>query len=192
MKSIDEARLEQDLVYRFEYLCDFIGFGPEDQRLIQSCAPYLGPQIGALVESTYRKLLSYDATARHFVARQHGYTGPLPTMAEELTQSHPQVQFRKEHLSKYFSQLLGRNYDAKMVQYLDMVGKIHTPQAGNAQIDIPLVQMNALLGQMADVVTEYISQIGLDPLATISTIRAFQKLFWIQNDFVSRHYVRAG
>ncbi|MBL8828324.1 MAG: protoglobin family protein [Planctomycetaceae bacterium] len=192
MKSIDEARLEEDLVYRFEYLCEFIGFGPEDQRAIQSCAPYLGPQIGALVEATYTKLLSYDATARHFVARQHGYTGPLPTTAVELTQSHPQVQFRKEHLSKYFLQLLGRNYDAKMVQYLDMVGKIHTPHAGNAAIQIPLVQMNALLGQMADVLTECITQLGLDTATMIATLRAFQKLFWIQNDFVSRHYMHGG
>lgn len=192
MKSIDEARLEEDLSYRYDYLCDFIGFGADDVFAIQSCAPYLGPQIGTLVESTYAKLLSYDATARHFVARQHGYSGPLPSTADELTSAHPQIQFRKEHLSKYFMQLLGRSYDAKMVLYFDMVGKIHTPDAGNPDIRVPLIQMNVLLGQIADVVTEVIAQLGLDSVTTIKTIRAFQKLFWIQNDFISRHYTRRG
>jgi len=32
MKRIDEQRLENDLAYRFQYLQEFIGFGPEDVR----------------------------------------------------------------------------------------------------------------------------------------------------------------
>lgn len=192
MQAIDEARLETDPQYRYEYLCDFIGFGPSDVQAIQACAPYLGPQIGSLVEATYAKLLKYDATARHFVPRQHGYSGPLPTTADELSHAHPQIQFRKEHLSKYFMQLLGRSYDSKMVLYFDMVGKIHTPAAGNPEIDVPLVQMNVLMGQISDVVIDVVAQLGLDPSTTLQTIRAFNKLFWIQNDFISRHYTARG
>lgn len=188
MKSIDEARLETDPQYRFEYLADFMGFGPEDAALIQSSAPFLGPLIPQLVEKTYEKLLSYDATARHFVPRQAGYEGPLPGGVSNLTQVHPQIRFRKEHLSRYFMQLLGRSYDAKMVQYLDMVGKMHTPKAGNKEIDVPLVQMNALMGLLADTLTEAISQQPLDAATSFRTLRAFQKLLWIQNDFINRHY----
>ncbi len=73
MQTIDEARLETDAQYRYDYLADFIGFGPADAALIQAFAPHLGPRIGELVEKTYTKLLNYDATARHFVPRQHGY-----------------------------------------------------------------------------------------------------------------------
>ena len=191
MHSIDEARLETDLQYRYEYLAAFVGFGAEDAALIQASAPFLGPLIPVLVEKTYEKLLSYDATARHFVPRQAGYDGPLPMSVANLTLSDPQIRFRREHLSRYFMQLLGRSYDGKMIQYLDMVGKIHTPKAGNKEIDVPLVQMNALMGLLADSLTDVISQQPLDAATALRTIRAFQKLLWIQNDFITRHYVTA-
>lgn len=33
-----------------------------------------------------------------------------------------------------------------MVSYLDVVGKMYTFRAGNEDSDVPLVQMNALMG----------------------------------------------
>ena len=69
MQHIDEAKLESDPQYRYQYLADFIGFGPDDVKLIQAAAPQIGPRIGELVDRTYEKLLSYDATARHFVPK---------------------------------------------------------------------------------------------------------------------------
>lgn len=191
MQTIDEQRLESDSQYRYEYLAEFIGFGPEDVKLIQSSAPHLGPRIPQLVQKTYEKLLSYDATARHFLPRQHGYDGPTPEDLSALSADHPQIQFRKDHLNRYFMQLIGRAYDAKMVQYLDMVGKMHTPKAGNRQIDVPLVQMNALMGIISDVLLESIAEWPLDPAMAHRTVRAFNRLLWIQNDFVNRHYQSA-
>ncbi len=188
MQTIDEARLEADSQYRYEYLAEFIGFGPDDVRLIQASAPHLGPRIPQLVEKTYEKLLNYDATARHFLPKQSGFDGPQPEDLQALTAEHPQIKFRKDHLNRYFMQLIGRAFDAKMVLYLDMVGKIHTPKAGNDQIDVPLVQMNALMGAISDVLLTSISDWPLEPAAQLSTIRAFNKLLWIQNDFVNRHY----
>lgn len=192
MESIDEARLEADPHYRYEYLAGFIGFGPQDIALIQASAPVLGPRIPELVEKTYETLLRYDATARHFVPRQAGYAGPVPAGVGTLSQSHPQIRFRKDHLSRYFMQLLGRSYDAKMVLFLDMVGKMHTPRAGNREIDVPLVQMNALMGRLADILFEALSPPSFDPATSLRTIRAFQKLLWIQNDFITRHYQGHG
>lgn len=191
MQQIDEARLESDAQYRYEFLADFIGFGADDVRLIQSSAPHLGPRIPQLVEKTYEKLLSYDATARHFVPKQHGFDGPQPVDLQELTVDHPQIQFRKDHLNRYFMQLIGRAFDAKMVLYLDMVGKIHTTKAGNDQIDVPLVQMNALMGVISDVLLTSISEWPIAPEVALPTIQAFNKLLWIQNDFVNRHYQQA-
>lgn len=189
MKSIDEARLETDVAYRFGYLAEFIGFTGDDAALIQASAPHLGPAIPHLVDSTYARLLSYDATARHFVPRQHGFAGPLPRSAEELTQASPPIRFRKDHLTRYFMQLIGRSYDDKMVSYLDMVGKIHTPQAGNREIQIPLVQMNALMGLLSDILIGALAEMPVDAVVRVRTIRAFQKLMWIQNDFINRHYL---
>lgn len=188
MQTIDEDRLETDAQYRYEYLAEFIGFGPEDAALIQAFAPHLGPRIAELVEATYEKLLSYDATARHFVPKQHGYEGEAPENLSELASDHPQIQFRKDHLNRYFMQLIGRSYDAKMVKYLDMVGKIHTPRAGNKQIDVPLVQMNAMMGLLSDTLMRAVVDSPLDREASLRTQRAFNKLLWIQNDFITRHY----
>ncbi|MCA9173140.1 MAG: protoglobin family protein [Planctomycetales bacterium] len=190
MKTIEEQRLELDPQYRYEFLAEFVNFGPEDVKLIQSSAPHLGPRVPQLVEQTYQKLLAYDATARHFVPRQHGFDGAVPADLSALTIDHPQIQFRKDHLNRYFIALIGRSYDAKMIQYLDMVGRIHTPLAGNAEIDIPLVQMNALMGVISNVLFESIQQWPIDADLRLRTIQAFNKLLWIQNDFISRHYCR--
>jgi hypothetical protein len=192
MKMIDEERLESNPAYRFEYLAEFIGFDASDAAAVQASGPYLGPLIPAIVERTYDKLLAYDATARHFVPRQSGYDGPLPGGQADITPTHPQIQFRKEHLARYFMQILGPSCDAKIVPYLDMVGKIHTPRAGNPEIDVPLVQMNALMGFMADVLMELISSLPLDAPTALQTMRAFNKLLWIQNDFITRHYQKGS
>ena len=98
------------------------------------------------------------------------------------------IQFRKQHLSRYLVNLVTKPYDAKLVSYLDLVGKMHTPQAGSAELDVPLVQMNALLGFVADALTATILGLGLDRDAEQRTLRAFGKLLWLQNDLINRHY----
>ncbi len=190
MKRIDETELETDVNRRYQFVTEFIGFDDDDVKSIHAAAGYLAPLIPSIVEKTYEKLLAFDATARHFVPRQHGYEGPLPNSLEELSQAHPQIQFRKEHLSRYLMQLLGRAYDDKMTSYLDMAGKIHTPKAGNKQINVPLVQMNALLGLFSDCMLSTILDLELDDAMKARMLRAFNKLFWIQNDLVVRHYQR--
>lgn len=189
MKTVDEARLESDLTYRYEYLAEFLDFGNGDMEAIQSCMQYLGPMIPDLVEKTYSKLLGYDATARHFLPRQAGYDGALPSNLQDLLKNHPHIQFRKNHLSTYFMNLLGRSNGPRLAQYLDAVGKMHTKKAGNREIEVPLVQMNALMGQLSDILLEAILSIPLEPSEMSKALRAFQKLFWIQNDFINRHYL---
>ena len=146
IKKIDEKRLETDLQYRFGYLAEFIGFGENDIKVIKSAAPLLAPLVPALVDAVYLKLFSYDCTKRHFVPKQSGYEGAVPESLDVLTQEHEMIKFRKAHLAKYLEKLVTGAYDAEMVNYLDFVGKIHTPKAGSEKLDVPLVQMNALMG----------------------------------------------
>lgn len=188
MKRIDEQRLETDLGYRFGYLAEFMGFGEADIIAIHGAAPALGPIVPALVDAVYTKLQRYDATWRHFVPRQSGYEGAVPDSVETLAMDDEQIKFRKEHLGRYLVALVTRPYDGKMVAYLDMVGKMHTPKAGSAQLDVPLVQMNALLGFVADALTATILRLGLDRETEVATLRAFGKLLWLQNDLINRHY----
>lgn len=192
MKTIDEPRLESDLGYRFAYLAEFVGFGEADILAIHGAAPVLGPIVPALVDAVYAKLQGYDATWRHFVPRQSGYEGAVPDSVETLAMDDEQIRFRKEHLGRYLVALVTRPYDGKMVAYLDMVGKMHTPKAGSAKLDVPLVQMNALLGFVADALTSTILGLGLDRGTEVATLRAFGKLLWLQNDLINRHYAPAN
>lgn len=191
MRNIDESRLENELPYRFEYLTDFTGFGEDDIAAIHGAADHLAPVVPALVDAVYDKLFGYDATKRHFVPRQYGYEGELPVDLDSLDQNHPMIQFRKQHLGRYLAALVTKPYDGKMVSYLDMVGKIHTPKAGSADLDVPLVQMNALMGFVSDALVATILGLGLDRDTEVRTLRAFNKLLWLQNDLITRHYQAA-
>ena len=192
MKRIDEKRLEEDTLYRVGYVTEFMGFGGPDVEAIHGAAAHLAPLVPMLVDAVYDKLFTYDATKRHFVPRQSGYEGPVPEGLEQLTQEHEMIQFRKEHLARYLTALVTRSYDGKMIGYLDMVGKIHTPKAGSAELDVPLVQMNALMGFVSDALLSVILGLGLDRETELRTVRAFNKLLWVQNDLITRHYQEAG
>ena len=191
MKHIDEQRLESDLGYRFEYLVEFVGFGGEDIAAIHGAASHLAPIVPALVDAVYEKLFLYDATKRHFVPKNHGFEGAAPTDLSSLTLSHDQITFRKQHLTNYLVRLVTAQYDTKLVTYLDMVGKIHTPKAGSKDVSVPLVQMNALMGFVSDAILNTILSLGLERSVEVRTLRAFNKLLWLQNDLITRHYLAA-
>jgi hypothetical protein len=191
MQHINEQRLESDLNYRFHYLAEFMAFGPEDVKAIHAAAAVLAPLVPTLVGAVYDKLHRYDATWRHFLPRQAGYEGPVPRNLEELTMDHEMIRYRRDHLARYLAALVTRPYDEKTVAYLDRVGKIHTPLAGSSDITVPLVQMNALLGFVADALTSTILNLGLEREQEVRTLRAFNKLLWLQNDLINRHYQAA-
>lgn len=188
MKRIDEPRLESDLAYRFEYLAEFMGFGESDVAAIHAAAPAIAPLVPTLVNAVYEKLHQYDATWRHFLPRQSGYEGDVPQTLDDVTPDHEMIRFRKEHLGRYLEALVTRPYNGKMVAYLDMVGKMHTPKAGSDELSVPLVQMNALMGFVSDALTSTILNLSLDRTVETQTLRAFNKLLWLQNDLITRHY----
>jgi hypothetical protein len=188
MKHIDDARLDSDPGYRFEYLSEFMNFTTEDMAVVHGAAQHLGPLVPTLVDVVYVKLFSYDATRKPFLPRQAGYEGPVPESIEALTPDHEMMKLRKQHLARYLERLVTRPYDDSMVKYLDMVGRIHTARAGNPEIVVGLVHMNALLGFVADAITSTIFGLGLPRESEIAAVRAFNKVLWIQNDLINRHY----
>jgi hypothetical protein len=191
MTKIDEPKLETDLAYRFEYLTGFMGFSVEDVAAIHGAAAAIAPLVATLVDAVYEKLHSYDATWRHFLPRQSGYEGQVAESLATLTLDHETIRFRKDHLGRYLTALVTRPYDGKMVSYLDMVGKIHTPKAGSKDLDVPLVQMNALMGFVSDALVSTILSLNLPRPTEVATLRAFNKLLWLQNDLINRHYQAA-
>lgn len=189
MLHIEEPRLESDLAYRLDYLCKFMGFEQSDIQTIHDAASALAPLVPGLVDAVYEKLHSYDSTWRHFLPRQHGYQGAVPENLEKLDLSHPQIKFRKEHLQRYLVNLVTKPFDTKFAEYLDMVGKIHTNKAGSKDINVPLVQMDALMGFVSDALLATICNLNLSRETEVKTLRAFNKLLWLQNDLISRHYL---
>jgi len=188
MQQIDEQKLESDLGYRFGYLTEFMGFGEDDIAAIHGSAAHLAPIVPALVDAVYDKLFSYDATKRHFVPRQSGFEGEIPESLDALQMDHEMIEFRKQHLGRYLERLVTKPYDGDMLKYLDLVGKMHTPKAGSKDLNVPLVQMNALMGFVSDALMATILGLGLDAETTSRTLRAFNKLLWLQNDLITRHY----
>lgn len=190
IKQIDESRLESDVGYRFGYVTEFMGLDADDIEAIHGAAPAIAPLVTALVDAVYDQLFKYNCTKRHFVPRQHGYEGEVPASLEELEMDHEQIQFRKQHLGRYLERLVTDPYDGNMVAYLDLVGKIHTPDYGSAALSVPLVQMNALMGFVSDALVSTILGLDLDRDTEVRTLRAFNKLLWVQNDLITRHYAK--
>lgn len=188
MKHVDEPRLETDLSSRFAWLTEFMGFTEADVSALHAAAPVLGPLVPGLVDAVYEKLFSYDATKRHFLVRQSGFEGPVPDNLAQLSQQHEMIQFRRAHLASYLVALVTRPYDTRLVQFLDNVGKIHTPLAGNPRLSVPLVQMNALMGFVSDALLSTVLGLGLDRETEVRTLRAVNRLLWLQNDLITRHY----
>lgn len=189
MIRINEKQLESDLAYRFQYLTEFMGFVEKDIASIHGAASVLAPLVPSLVDAVYDKLHTYDATWRHFLPQQFGYEGVVPKNFDELTLDHEMIQYRKEHLARYLAALVTKPYDGKMVGFLDMVGKMHTPKAGSKELKVPLVQMNALIGFVSDALTNTILGLNLERTVEVATLRAFGKLLWLQNDLINRHYL---
>lgn len=124
--------------------------------------------------------------------RQSGYEGDVPENVEALQMNHEMIEFRKQHLGRYLERLVTKPYDGNMLNYLDLVGKIHTPKSGSKELDVPLVQMNALMGFVSDALIDTILSLDLDAETTSRTLRAFNKLLWLQNDLITRHYQANG
>ncbi|MFM8377995.1 MAG: protoglobin domain-containing protein [Planctomycetia bacterium] len=95
----------------------------------------------------------------------------------------PRPAARIAWLARIFRGIFGPNADSGARRC-----KIHTPEAGSPELDVPLVQMNALLGFVATAVTQTFLSFGLDRQAESRLLLPFGKLLWIQNDLITRHY----
>lgn len=186
MRHIDEARLETDLPYRVAYLAEFMGITQDDWDAIRESGEILGPIVDSLVDAVYEKLWQYDATQRHF--RRPGSGFKQPVRGDIMTLDHPYIEFRKDRLRSYLVRLVSGVYDDKFVLFLDWAGKIHTAKAGAPHIEVPLVQMNALMGFVAAAVVSTLWDLVPDDDQRRRYIEAWNKLLWVQNDLINRHY----
>ena len=192
MQTIDEQKLFTDLPYRFDYVTKFVGFGEEDIKYIHESAAVLAPLVPTVVDLVYKKLFSFDVTKKTFMVRNDKFEGKMEESLDELDdKASEQIKFRKDMLSKYLVKLVTADYSSKaFVVYLDWVGKIHTVKAGNKDIVIDYIHINALFGYVSDVLLGTIATCkDLSEEQRVKTLLAFNKLLWIQNDLFAKYYV---
>ncbi|KAJ1562220.1 hypothetical protein HK096_000913 [Nowakowskiella sp. JEL0078] len=193
IQNIERDRLYTDLVYRFNYVAGFIGFGEDDNKSIHDSAALLAPLVPSVVDAVYDKLFSYDITKKVFATRMDQFKGKVIEDANRLTLTSDQIKFRKGHLSKYLVKLVTADYDEKFIKYLDKVALIHLKSdIKETLINVEYIHINALMGYVESVLLGAISDLPLSAEVKKATIVAFSKLLWIQNDLFAQYYVRDG
>lgn len=187
-RVVDENRLDSDLNYRFWYVAEFIDFSEDDANTINRIGPAILPRIPEMVDTVFEKLFSYDATIRHVLPWQSFDSKGDGEEFRDVRVDREVVDYQKNQLAEYLETLVTSDCDEEMVVFLDNIGRYYTPKLQNSKINVPHVQMNVLLGLIADIVKSAVYELMLDRETEIRTIRAFSKLLWIQSDLVSRHY----
>ncbi|KAJ3143179.1 hypothetical protein HK100_003857 [Physocladia obscura] len=194
IKTVDRERLYTDILYRFKYVSEFVGFGDTDIKAIKDAAPLIGPLVPVIVDAVYAKLFTFDVTKKIFLQKNDGFHGHLAHSMAELTTDDEQVKFRKDFLAKYLVKLVTAEYDAKFIKYLDWVGKIHTSTPEKkSRINVEYIHCNALFGWLHGFLAETVDklpELQSVPETRAKTLAAFSKLLWIQNDFFAMYYLR--
>ncbi|KAJ3231499.1 hypothetical protein HDU81_003725 [Chytriomyces hyalinus] len=194
--NVDRDRLYTDIMYRYQYVSDFVGFDDSDIKALKDAAPLIAPLVPVIADAVYDRLFSFDLTKQVFLERGADFHGRVARNLNELTTEDEQIKHRKNFLSKYLVKLVTAEYDAKFVKYLDYVGKIHTNTPDKkSTINVEYVHVNALFGWLHGFLAETLNglpQLQKDPAARGKVLGALSKLLWIQNDFFAMYYVRDG
>ncbi|UJR17192.1 hypothetical protein I4U23_004087 [Adineta vaga] len=191
VEHIDRARLDTDLRYRFDYLSKFINFTSNDITALNTFAKIANPFIQSVAEIIYDKLLHFDITKNHFLRTTHDFQGTMTTDENQLTLQSEQILFRIHSIRKYLCRILRQStWNDAFLEYISNVGKIHTNSAGTHSIDVDYIHMNALFGYLEHVFIDgVLNNDEIDGTLKKDIIIALNKVFWIQNDFFSMHYI---
>lgn len=97
MQHISTESLE-DLPSRIAYLSSFLELTKEDGETLLAAKPLIAPLVPTVLDLVYKKLLSYDITAKSFVPKQTDFEGKTLQRAEDLTLESDVIKFRKDFL----------------------------------------------------------------------------------------------
>ncbi|CAF0834467.1 unnamed protein product [Adineta ricciae] len=191
-EHIDSSRITTDLRYRYEYLSKFLNFTPNDITMLNSLAPHVFPRMPFIVDTVYRKLFSFDVTKTYFVMRNQGFEKFANGKEHQITIDSAQMAFRRDMLTMYLKRVLTQgDWNDAFLQYLSQIGKIHTNQAGTSSINVDYIHINALLGYLEHLLIDIVwTEESIDSESKHDMIKAVNKLFWIQNDFFTMHYLK--
>lgn len=197
-EEYDNELLYTDLRERVRYLLRFTNFTEHDVEALNDFQPILLPMVPELVDNVYHQLFKFDVTKGFFMPRKDGQEGMMLSGLRDLALDAPQIEMRKRTFAVYLKKLVTCDYDDFATwQYFDHIGIMHTGQnelkhrklMGKAPLYVDLMHIALLLAWTLDVLTPIILSYTEYPLSRrIDIMRAFQKVTWIQNDLVTRHY----
>ncbi|KAH9216327.1 Protoglobin-domain-containing protein [Leptodontidium sp. 2 PMI_412] len=182
MQHISATSLE-DLPSRISYLSAFLELTPSDGEALLAAKPLVAPLIPAILDAVYNT----------------DYEGELVKNVHELTLEHPQIALRKDFLKNYLVKLVSTTDltpTSPFWVYLNNVGIMHTGQPGfkhrakRPELRVEYIHMGALLGHVVDIVVGAVMSMDvIDNDMKCKVIRALNKVIWIQNDLMARHYL---
>lgn len=190
-EHIEKRLLCTDLRYRFDYVSKFLNFTTDDIAALNSFAKIAHPQIPSLVEAIYQKLFEYDITKNYFVKHNLGLKSSKAKEESQLTLESEQMLLRIDAIRKYLYRILRQHvWNDAFLQYLSNVGKMHTNTVGARSINVDYIHLNVMLGYLEHTFIEILLNAeNVDEATKKTTMLALNKLFWIQNDLFSMHYV---
>ncbi|KAG8900216.1 hypothetical protein FRB99_006186 [Tulasnella sp. 403] len=193
IQHVDAKAIKTSLHARVSYLLSFIGFNSADVQALQNVAPLIRPHITAIVDSMYRKLMSYDITKASLIEP----SGAHVPREEIVTKERDRIRYMTSFMSHWVLKLFIADWeDIQTFAYFDRVGVSHVGQSAfrhrgeRGSLNVDYVHIALLLGVLTEALTTRI--LGFDKLTLeekTAALSALTKAMWIQNDLISRHYV---
>ena len=99
--------------------------------------------------------------------------------------------FRKDMLSIYLKRILTQNdWNDTFLQYLSQVGRMHARKHDIKSLNVDYIHVNLLLGYLEHTLLDIIwDSEDIENKIKHEMILAINKVFWIQNDFFTKHYL---
>jgi len=196
MINKDEAKLESDLMYRYEYMCEFMNISANDIKIVHACKSVLEPKLDDIVADCFKKLWTYSSTKQVFFKDQDLdtlATGPATGSAGAAKWKSVSDQLsvqRRLTLKAFMEKLLNNPYDAAQMAEMNRLGKIHSTK--NGHIKAPLLHVNVMLGFLQDEILAALFHHRAsesDSFNAAAAARAFCKVFAVVGEFISKNYV---
>ena len=161
----------------FQYMADFVGFGPAEAEAIHESRFVIEKYIPEIVSLFYQQLLTYPPT-RKFFMRADG----------SLDQDY--LQLRMHHLANFWRRTASGVFDDEYARYVDYVGRAHTMHGADPNIYIPERYVIGQVGYIQHAISQAISKElhEIDPDWDVRALRAWSLLMMVILEMLSRAY----
>jgi len=161
----------------FRYMAEFVGFTPEDAKVIKESGLIIEKYIPEIVSQFYSHLLRYPPMRVHFLR-------PDGTLDQDY------LQLRMHHLTNFWRRTASGEYDDDYARYVDYVGRAHTSRGADPKIYIAeryvIGQVGFVQHAISQALTKELHEIDSD--LEVRALRAWNLLMMVILELLSRAY----